>query len=126
MRHLTLFEKVKSWARSLKRDVSALYIAAHDSRTPWMARAVALAVTLYALSPIDLIPDFIPVIGYLDDLIIVPLGIWLVIRLIPPDLMQVYREAASGGARLPVSWTGALLVGLVWLGLIVWLYRLLT
>jgi uncharacterized membrane protein YkvA (DUF1232 family) len=109
-----LFEKVKSWARSLKRDVSALYIAAHDSRTPWMARAVAL------------IPDFIPVIGYLDDLIIVPLGIWLVIRLIPPDLMQIYREAASGGARLPVSWTGATLVGLVWLGLFVWLYRLLT
>jgi uncharacterized membrane protein YkvA (DUF1232 family) len=121
-----LFEKVKCWARSLKQDVSALYIAAHDSRTPWIARVVALAVTLYALSPIDLIPDFIPVIGYLDDLIIVPLGIWLVIRLIPPDLMQIYREAASGGTRLPVSWTGALLVGLVWLGLIVWLYRLLT
>ncbi len=121
-----MFEKVKSWARSLKRDVFALYIAAHDSRTPWMARAVALTVTLYALSPIDLIPDFIPVIGYLDDLVIVPLGIWLVTQLIPPDLMQVYREAASGSARLPVSWTGAALVGLIWLGLAVWLYRLLT
>ncbi len=121
-----LLDRIKTWARALKRDIAALYIAAHDSRTPWTARAIALAVTLYALSPIDLIPDFIPVIGYLDDLIIVPLGIWLVIRLIPPDLMQVYREAASGGDTLPVSWTGAALVGLVWLGLAVWLYRLVT
>ena len=121
-----LLERFKTWARTLKRDIAALYIAAHDSRTPWTARTIALAVTLYALSPIDLIPDFIPVIGYLDDLIIVPLGIWLVIRLIPPDLVQVYRETASSGARLPVSWTGAALVGLVWLGLFVWLYRLLT
>ena len=126
MRQQTLLDKVKSWAHNLKRDIAALYIAAHDSRTPWTARVIALAVTLYALSPIDLIPDFIPVIGYLDDLIIVPLGIWLVIRLIPPDLMQAYREAASDGGRLPVSWTGAALVGLVWLGLGVWMYRLLT
>ena len=121
-----MLDKVKSWAHNLKRDIAALYIAAHDSRTPWTARVIALAVTLYALSPIDIIPDFIPVIGYLDDLIIVPLGIWLVIRLIPPDLMQAYREAASDGGRLPVSWTGAALVGLVWLGLGVWMYRLLT
>ena len=121
-----LLDRLGTWARTLKRDIAALHIAAHDSRTPWTARAVALAVTLYALSPIDLIPDFIPVIGYLDDLIIVPLGIWLVVRLIPPDLMRVYRETAAGGARLPVSWTGAALVGLVWLGLAVWLYRLLT
>ncbi len=117
-------DRLETWARALKRDIAALYIAAHDTRTPWTARTIALAVTLYALSPIDLIPDFIPVVGYLDDLIIVPLGIWLVLRLIPPDVMQVYREAASGGARLPVSWTGAALVGLVWLGLTVWLYRL--
>jgi len=126
VRQQTLLDKVKSWAHNLKRDIAALYIAAHDSRTPWTARVIALAVTLYALSPIDIIPDFIPVIGYLDDLIIVPLGIWLVIRLIPPDLMQAYREAASDGGRLPVSWTGAALVGLVWLGLGVWMYRLLT
>lgn len=121
-----LLDRVKSWARALKRDIAALYIAAHDKRTPGIARAIALAASLYALSPIDLIPDFIPVIGYLDDLIIVPLGIWLVIRLIPPDLMQVYREAATGTASLPVSWTGAALVGLVWLGLGVWIYRLAT
>ena len=126
MNRSRVFDWLKIWARALKRDIAALYIAAHDSRTPWMARAIALAVTLYALSPIDLVPDFIPVIGYLDDLIIVPLGIWLVIRLIPPDLMQDYREAASGGARLPVSWTGAALVGLIWLGLAAWLYRLFT
>ena len=126
MSRQTLLDKLKSWARTLKRDIAALYLAGRDARTPWSARALALAVGVYALSPIDLIPDFIPVLGYLDDLIIVPLGIWLAVRLIPPDLMQELREAASGGARIPVSWTGAAFVCLVWLGLGVWLFRLAT
>ena len=77
-------QKAKDWARTVKRDAHALYLASRDPRVPWYAKVLALAVAGYALSPIDLIPDFIPVFGYLDDVIIVPLGILLVIRLIRP------------------------------------------
>lgn len=92
--------KIKQWARDIKRDVVALYIAGGDARTPWHAKVVAVAVAAYALSPIDLIPDFIPVLGYLDDLIIVPLGIMLAIRLIPADLMAEFRsDAVARGER---------------------------
>jgi uncharacterized membrane protein YkvA (DUF1232 family) len=77
-----MLDGIKSWARGLKRDVHAIYLAARDPRVPWYAKILAMAVAGYALSPIDLIPDFISVLGYLDDLIIVPLGIWLVVSLI--------------------------------------------
>jgi uncharacterized membrane protein YkvA (DUF1232 family) len=72
---MTLFTRAKDWARRVKRDAVAVYFAARDPRTPWLARGLAIAVVAYALSPIDLIPDFIPVLGYLDDLLIVPLGL---------------------------------------------------
>ena len=85
---MTMVERLRAWAREMKRDVHALYLAARDPRVPWYAKAVALFVAGYALSPIDLIPDFIPVIGYLDDVIIVPLGIHLVVRMIPAPLMD--------------------------------------
>ena len=101
-----MIERVKQWARSIKRDVVALYLAGRDPRTPWHAKAVALAVVAYAISPIDLIPDSIPVLGYLDDLIIVPLGIMLTVRLIPADLMAEFRDAASERGRLPAHWAG--------------------
>ena len=81
-------------ARTLTRDVHALYLAGRDPRVPWYAKALAIAVAGYALSPIDLIPDFIPLLGYLDDLILVPAGILLVIRLIPPDIMAEHRNRA--------------------------------
>lgn len=74
-----MLEKLKAWARGIKRDVIALWLAARDARVPWYAKAVAAAVAAYALSPIDLIPDFVPVLGYLDDLIIVPIGILAVV-----------------------------------------------
>src|ERR1700742_4839617 len=90
-----MFERIKSWARGLKRDAYAVYLAARDPATPWYVKALALAVAAYAFSPIDLIPDFIPVLGYLDDLILVPLGIWLVVSLIPADAMAEYRARAS-------------------------------
>jgi hypothetical protein len=90
-----------------------------------MAKALALLVAAYALSPIDLIPDFIPVLGYLDDLLIVPLGIWLVVRLIPADLMAEYRALAAQAATRPVSKVAAFFVVLVWIvlgaGLLIWL-----
>ena len=88
-------DKWKHWARAIRRDAHALYLAARDPRVPWYAKAVAIAVAAYALSPIDLIPDFIPVLGYLDDLIIVPLGIALVVRMIPPPIMAEHRATAD-------------------------------
>ena len=90
-----MLDRIRIWARALKRDVHAIYLAARDPRTPWYAKVLAIVVAGYALSPIDLIPDFIPVLGYLDDLIIVPLGIWLVVSLIPEQAMAEYRAKAS-------------------------------
>jgi uncharacterized membrane protein YkvA (DUF1232 family) len=108
-------DKWKQWARLVKRDAHALYLAARDPRVPWYAKAVALAVAAYAFSPIDLIPDFIPVIGYLDDLIIVPLGIALVVRLIPSDIMAEHRASASIAWDQPVSRTAAVVIVAVWM-----------
>ena len=105
----------KAWAQGLKRDVVALWIAARDPRVPWYAKALAAAVAAYALSPIDLIPDFIPVLGYLDDLIIVPAGIWLVVRLIPPVLMLEFREQAASRAERPTSYWAATGIVLIWI-----------
>jgi uncharacterized membrane protein YkvA (DUF1232 family) len=113
--------RAKQWARAIKRDVVALWIAARDYRVPWYAKAAAGAVAAYALSPIDLIPDFVPVLGYLDDLLIVPLGIMLAIKLVPPDLMAEFRaEAATREAR-PVSRVGAAAIIVLWLFAIVFL-----
>lgn len=114
MRAMHLISKAKTWARALKRDVVALWLAARDPRVPWHAKAVASAVAAYALSPIDLIPDFIPVLGYLDDLIIVPLGIMLAVRLIPPAVMAELREEASRRAARPTSYAGLLAILAIW------------
>lgn len=89
--------QLQQWARTMSRDVHALYLAAGDPRVPWYAKVLAIAVAAYALSPIDLIPDFIPIIGYLDDLVIVPAGIVLAVKLIPPELMTEFRSAAASG-----------------------------
>jgi uncharacterized membrane protein YkvA (DUF1232 family) len=106
---------MKSWARDLKRNSHAIYFAARDPRTPWYARGLAAAVAAYALSPVDLIPDFIPVIGYADDLIIVPLGLWLVISLIPDELMAEYRTRADEAASKPSSMGGMIAIVLLWI-----------
>ena len=106
--------KLKSWARSIKRDVHAVYLAARDPRTPWYAKALAVCVAGYALSPIDLIPDFIPVLGYLDDAIIVPLGILAVVKLIPADVMADNRAAAAVAAERPASPVAAIVIVLIW------------
>jgi uncharacterized membrane protein YkvA (DUF1232 family) len=119
---MSLIERVKQWARGLKRDVIALWIAARDKRTPLAAKLGAAMVATYALSPIDLIPDFVPVLGYLDDLLIVPLGILMAVKLIPPALMAEFRREAAGRDK-PVSRTGLVFMLLVWLaglGLLGW------
>src|ERR1700753_1528406 len=110
-----MFERIKSWARALKRDAYAVYLAARDPATPWYVKALALAVAAYAFSPIDLIPDFIPVLGYLDDLILVPLGIWLVVSLIPADAMAGYRARASEMVQRPSSQVAAIAIVIIWL-----------
>lgn len=116
-------ERGQRWARAIERDVVALWIAARDRRTPILAKLVAGAVAAYALSPIDLIPDFVPVLGYLDDLVIVPLGILLAVRLVPAALMQEFRERAAARER-PVSRAGQIAIIGLWilaLLLAVWL-----
>ncbi len=118
-------KRLRSWADAIKIDVMALWLAARDRRTPWHAKAVAAAVAAYALSPIDLIPDFIPVLGYLDDIVIVPLGILIAVRLIPAALMDEFRREARKRVR-PVSHAGAIAVVAVWIGaaaLLIWWLR---
>jgi uncharacterized membrane protein YkvA (DUF1232 family) len=110
-----MLSRIKKWARRLGRDVHAIYLASRDPRVPWYAKVLAIAVAAYALSPIDLIPDFIPVVGYLDDLIIVPLGIWLVVRLIPEEIMVEYRAIADHAGQRPVSRAGMIAVIVLWI-----------
>jgi uncharacterized membrane protein YkvA (DUF1232 family) len=107
--------RIKNWARALRRDAHAIRLASRDPRVPWTVKLLAIAVAGYALSPIDLIPDFIPVLGVLDDLIIVPLGIWLVIALIPEDLMREYRAMASAATQRPVSKAAAIIIVALWI-----------
>jgi uncharacterized membrane protein YkvA (DUF1232 family) len=112
-----MFAGVREWARLIQRDVVALYLAAGDPRVPWLPKALAACVAAYALSPIDLIPDFIPVLGYFDDLLIVPAGIWLVVRMIPPRIMAEHRVTAAAATGRPTSTAGAVVVIAIWLGL---------
>ena len=103
-----MLEKIKAKATQLKRELVALYLASRDPRTPWYAKTMIAAVVAYALSPIDLIPDFIPIFGYLDDLVLLPIGIWLAIRMIPPEILQDCRErAAPADFQLPRNWRAA-------------------
>src|SRR5678815_2138363 len=121
-----MLQRAKQWARTIKRDAIAVWIAARDPRVPWYAKLVAAAVAAYAFSPIDLIPDFIPVLGYLDDIIIVPAGILLTIRLIPACLMDEFRAEAARRIDRPTSRAGAASIILLWLGALVltgWILR---
>jgi uncharacterized membrane protein YkvA (DUF1232 family) len=107
--------KRPSLAKRLRIDAHAAFLAARDPRCPWHARAVGLLVTAYALSPIDLIPDFIPILGLLDDALLIPAGLWLFVKLLPPGLMEEHRAGAAAAAEKPVSRGGVLLVLLTWL-----------
>ena len=110
-----LTARLADWARSIRRDVRAVYLASRDPRTPWYAKALAVGVAAYALSPIDLIPDFIPVLGQLDELIILPLGIWLVVRMIPAEVIAEHRRSAVREQAIPSSMAGAAVIVAVWL-----------
>jgi uncharacterized membrane protein YkvA (DUF1232 family) len=113
----SLFQRLKEAARKLKIETYALYLACRDKRTPWYAKALALLVVAHTFSPIDLIPDFIPVLGYLDDLLIVPLGIWLAVKMIPPEVMAEARQQAAENMAVDSKlgkW-GAVIIILTWL-----------
>jgi uncharacterized membrane protein YkvA (DUF1232 family) len=110
-----MLSRIKAWARGLKRDGHAIYLASRDPRVPWYVKALAIAVAAYALSPIDLIPDFIPIVGYLDDLVIVPFGIWLVVSLIPEEIMVECRAKADAAGRRPVSRAGMIAIIVLWI-----------
>ena len=101
-------------ARALRRDAVTLWLAARDPRTPLAAKLLAGLVAAYAFSPIDLIPDFIPVLGLLDDLVIVPLGAWAVLRMLPAPLLEELRARAAAIDRRPISRLGAAIVATLW------------
>jgi uncharacterized membrane protein YkvA (DUF1232 family) len=109
-------QKLRAWSERLRRELDAIWRAARDPRTPWYAKWLALAVVACALSPIDLIPDFIPVLGYLDDLVLVPLGIWLVLRLIPSAVLTEHRAAAQARVARPPSIAAAIAIIALWIG----------
>lgn len=118
-------QNLKAWARRIKRNVVALWLAARDPRVPMAAKVVAAIVAAYALSPIDLIPDFIPILGYLDDVILVPLGIALAVRMIPAPLMEDLRERASLVDK-PRSTVGLIAIVALWVVSIAALYHAVT
>ena len=125
LRQLIATLRVK--AQALKRHALTVYFAARDPRTPMPVRALALLIAAYAFSPIDLIPDFIPVLGYLDDLVLIPLGVALVVRLVPADVMASARAQAAVAAERPTSYIAAACIVAVWLAVSVvfvrWAYR---
>lgn len=118
---MKLGKRLKESAAACKRQLHALLIACRDPRTPWYAKALAGIIVAYALSPIDLIPDFIPILGYLDDIILLPLGIMLVIRMIPGDVLNESRAKAQAHCdqRLPRSSLGTCIVISIWLVMLV-------
>lgn len=129
---MALKERLAGWARRLKAETVVLAVAVRHPRVPWPAKLFGAVVIAYALSPIDLIPDFIPVLGYLDDLLLVPLGLWLTLKLIPAEVLAEVRNEAErlDASSLPKSRGAAIAIVLIWVlaALIVgrWLYRLLS
>lgn len=113
----TFLARWEGRARQLKQEVYALYLAYRDPRVPWYARLLAAGVVAYAFSPLDLIPDFIPVLGYLDDLVLIPLGVALAIRLLPPAVLAECREEARQiiARGKPTNWAAAGVIVVVWL-----------
>ena len=115
-----MLEKLKSRARALKNEAFAIYLAAKDPRTPWYARALIYFVVAHTFSPIDLIPDFIPVLGYLDDILITPGGLWLAVRIIPPEVLAEARgKVATSGLERSVGYIGTGMIVMVWIVILI-------
>lgn len=118
-----MIDKIKTWAKQLKRKVFVLYFAYKDNRTPWYVKAFAICVVAYAFSPIDLIPDFIPILGYLDDVILVPLGVALALKMIPNAVIQECTVKAEDRLKngKPQNWLVGSLIILVWIVAFLWI-----
>jgi len=114
---MAFFARLKQWARRLKAETFALYLSARDPRTPWAARLLVAAIVAYAFSPLDLIPDFVPVLGYLDDFVLIPLAIAMAIKLIPPQVLLDNRARANEilGNGTPVSRAAGAVIVALWL-----------
>lgn len=118
-----MIQRIKTWARKLKRKIFLLYFAYQDRRTPWYAKIFAVCIVAYAFSPIDLIPDFIPVLGYLDDVILIPLGIAFVLKMIPASVIREHEAAAEERMKRgkPKNWVAGSLILFVWIAAIIWI-----
>jgi uncharacterized membrane protein YkvA (DUF1232 family) len=116
-----MLSRLKQWAKALRKDILTLWFAGRHPGTPLAAKLLALALAAYAFSPIDLIPDFIPVLGYLDEVVLLPIGILICLRMIPDAVLEECRESADRWLAerkgKPRSWTAAALIVLIWLGL---------
>ncbi|MBT2616281.1 MULTISPECIES: YkvA family protein [unclassified Bacillus (in: firmicutes)] len=117
-----MFDKIKNWARSLKRQIFILYFACKDERVPWHAKVFTACVVAYAFSPIDIIPDFIPILGYLDDVILVPIGIMIALKMIPKIVLtdcEVKAEEMMKNGK-PKNWIVGSLIVMIWVLIIIW------
>ncbi|WP_010490683.1 MULTISPECIES: YkvA family protein [Pseudomonas] len=125
-----VLQRVRGWAKALKRQVMMLWFSYRHPQTPWLPKVVAIIVVAYALSPIDLIPDFIPILGYLDDVILLPLGIWIVIKLMPAAVLEECRQLTLAWEKTqqprPVSRVAAIVIILLWLALLAGLWKFYT
>lgn len=117
--------RIKAWARDLRCDIHAVYLAARDPRVPWYAKAVALLIAAYAVTPVDLIPDFLPVIGHFDDMVLIPLGVLAASRLVPSEIMEEHRRTAKTGERTPRDWRVGAVVLALWAIALAFLVRAL-
>lgn len=120
---MSVLTTLKTRAKQLKQYTLTVYFVARDPRTPILVRALAVFIAAYALSPIDLIPDFIPVIGVLDDLLLIPLGLALVVRLTPPEVLESARQQAQQAADWPVSYSAAIFIAGLWLAVLWFMAR---
>jgi uncharacterized membrane protein YkvA (DUF1232 family) len=122
-----IVDKIRLWARALKSEIAILEAAIRDPRTPWYAKALGVFIVAYAVSPIDLIPDFIPILGFVDDAILLPIGIWAVRRMIPSEIMSEHRASVESGKRLPPNRTAAAVIITIWVAGLAfsawWLWR---
>jgi uncharacterized membrane protein YkvA (DUF1232 family) len=117
-----MFDKIKIWARSRKRQIFILYFACKDERVPWHAKVFTACVVAYAFSPIDIIPDFIPILGYLDDVILVPIGIMIALKMIPKSILtdcEVKAEEMMKNGK-PKNWIVGSLIVMIWVLIIIW------
>ncbi|MGG0188093.1 YkvA family protein [Bacillus rhizoplanae] len=120
---LSIIQKMKKWAKNLKKQLLVLYLAYRDERVPWYTKLFTMLVVAYAFSPIDLIPDFIPILGYLDDLILVPLGVYLALKLIPEEVLEDCKRKIEGQSSMnkPKNWITGFLIIIIWLIVFVWI-----